>query len=377
MLLECSTPGKVLCIEVSLYWISILAHVAIKQGGGSMKSKYQVRNFLSPFALMLFAAILVMAFQNCSRQAGFGVQLDQSTLENGLPSTAGTNPTPTPITTPVPSLTPGSTPTPGSSATPTPGSSATPTPTPTVGSQSCQPDPVFTTEYYKNAVTQPVIVVASLCKDGPSVTRFVVGQRIYLKIIPNNVTSGSICISPHNHTDHCLVDSNFAELPNETFVYDQSQGVLRAEVVVDSSMAGNGYIFNFKGPTYNIGLGGWMIFPEGLPADAQSFSDAVISSTASGSQVNTLKVGQTAYVRVPADSKAQMLTCIEDLANDSSCRRLSDFAALGAEASVSGGYLRFSTPIISDYVGKKYVIRFYDNIKKQYHETAAVVNITN
>ena len=346
-----------------------------------MKIQYRVRNVLSPFTLVLFAAILVLAFQNCGRQASFGVVVEQSTLENGLPSTAGTNPTPTPGITPVPSLTPGSTPTPGSSATPTPGSTATPTPsstatpTPTVGSQTCQPDPVFTTEYYKNAVTQPVIVVASLCKDGPSVTRFVVGQKIFLKIIPNNVTSGSTCISPHNHTNNCLVDSNFSVLPNETFVYDQ--GVLRAEVVVDQSLAGNGYIFNFKGPNYNTSLGGWMIFPQGIPAEAQSFSDAVVSSSANGTQVNTLKVGETAYVRVPADTKAQMLTCIEDLSNDLSCRKLSDFTVLGAQASVSNGHLRFSIPITSAYVGQKYVLRFYDNIKKQYHETAAVVSITN
>ncbi len=331
--------------------------------------------------LVLFAAILVLAFQNCGRQAGFGVSIDQSKLENGLPSTAGTNPTPTPGITPVPTLIPGSTPTPGSSATPTPGSSATPTPgstatpTPNVGSQSCQPDPVFTTEYYKNFVTQPLIVVASLCKDGPSVARFVVGQKIFLKIIPNGVTSGSICISAHNHTNSCLVDSNFSALPNETFVYDE--GVLRAEVVVDPSLAGNGYTFHFKGPNYNVSFGGWMIFPQGIPAEAQAFSDAVISSTANGAQVNTLKVGETAYVRVPAASKAQMLTCIEDMSNDLSCRKLSDFTVLGAEASVSGGYLRFSIPITSAYVGQSYVLRFYDNIKKQYHETAAVVSVTN
>ncbi len=348
-----------------------------------MKNQYRVRNVLSSFSLVLFAAILVMAFQNCGRPTGFGAAINQSTLETGLPSTAAVNPTPTPSMTSVPTLNSGATPIPGSSATPTPGSTAAPTPgssaapTPVVTSQGCQPDPVYTTEYFRGAVTQPVIVVASLCKDGPSVARFVVGQKIYLKIIPNNVTSGSICIATHNHTNNCLVDTNFSQLPNESFVYDAVGGVLRAEVVVDSSLAGNGYIFSFKGPTYNMSQGGWMIYPEGIPADAQSFSDAVVSSSAAGSQVNSLKVGDTAYVRVPADTKAQMLACVEDLSNDLSCRKLSDFAVLGADASVSSGFLRVSIPITSAYVGQKYVIRFYDNIKKQYHETAAVVSITN
>lgn len=327
-------------------------------------------------------AIFLIVFQNCSRQtftsSGAGSPALESAAEVPAQTSSTGSATRPDVTTTliagesVTILTPGRVVIQPANL---PLATVTAEPTTATNSSGCRPDPVGTTEFYLSSANRGITILISLCKDGIPLKTFVVGQTIHVKIIPINNAALLMCIARHNTPQDCMADTMFNSLPNATYSFDGQ--VFRATIVVDAEMAGYGYTFAFKQSDSWQRQSGWVVLPNGVAADTKFVSNSVgLSKSMNGANIDSIKVGETLHLKVPALSKASLVMCVEDLALGA-CRNISEYSNLGSDAIFLNGYLHFTILAQSVHAGKNYVFRFYDKDLHLYRESANVLKVLN